>query len=131
MKRKTFIKISTAALATPMLQPFAKWPQQEGLKNWAGNLTYGTGNIFYPKTTEEVQQWVKKSPNLRALGTRHCFNSIADSKYGLISSRDLNKVISLDTNANSITIQGGIKYGELCPWLDNKGYALHNLASLP
>jgi alditol oxidase len=131
MNRKKFIKLSTAVFATPMLSAFSNWPQQEGLKNWAGNLTYGTGNIFYPKTTEEVRQWVKKSIHLRALGTRHCFNSIADSNYSLISSRALNKVISLDPGARSVTVEGGIKYGELCPWLDEKGYALHNLASLP
>jgi alditol oxidase len=131
MKRKTFIKLSTAAFATPMLSAFSNWPQQEGLKNWAGNLTYSTSNIFYPKTTEEAGEWVKKSTRLRVLGTRHCFNSIADSKYCLISSRDLNKVISLDPQARSVTVEGGIKYGELCPWLNEKGYALHNLASLP
>ena len=28
-------------------------------------------------------------------------------------------------------MEGGIKYGELSPYLDKKGYALYNLASLP
>jgi xylitol oxidase len=78
-----------------------------------------------------VQELVKKCSNLRALGTRHCFNRIADSTYNLISSKALNKVISLDEAAHTVTVEAGIKYGELCPYLDEKGFALHNLASLP
>ena len=68
---------------------------------------------------------------LRALGTRHCFNRIADSKNNLISTKQLNKVVALDVNAHTVTVEGGIKYGELAPYLHEKGFALHNLASLP
>lgn len=103
----------------------------EKLKNWAGNLEYSTSNIFYPKSVKEIQDLVKKTSKLRTLGTRHCFNTIADSKDNLISTKELNKVISLDANARTVTVEAGIKYGELCPYLDDKGFALHNLASLP
>jgi len=101
------------------------------LKNWAGNIEYSTDQVHYPRLVEEVQTMVKQLPGYRALGTRHCFNRIADSKAHLISTRDLNKVLSLDTNAHTVTVEGGIKYGELAPYLDEHGYALHNLASLP
>jgi xylitol oxidase len=133
MKRKTFIKLSNTLMAAPFLSPLSAWPftQQERLKNWAGNLTYSTGNVFYPTSVEEVQQLVKKHSKLKALGTRHCFNTIADSKDMLVSTSKLNKVISLDTKARTVTVEGGIKYGELAPYLHAKGYALHNLASLP
>jgi xylitol oxidase len=30
-----------------------------------------------------------------------------------------------------VTVDAGITYGQLCPYLDSKGFALHNLASLP
>jgi xylitol oxidase len=30
-----------------------------------------------------------------------------------------------------VTVEAGMKYGELCQYLDENGYALHNLASLP
>jgi xylitol oxidase len=131
MKRKTFLKLSSAIAATPMLSLLQSSGQQEKLKNWAGNLEYSTSNVFYPQSVEEVQELVKKSSKLRALGTRHCFNTIADSKYNLISTKEMNKVVALDTNAHTVTVEGGIKYGELCPYLDEKGFALHNLASLP
>jgi len=131
MKRKTFIQLSTTLMATPLLSPLESWAAQPRLKNWAGNLTYSTDNVQYPKSVAEVQQLVKKLPKLRALGTRHCFNTIADSKDDLVSTRDLNKVISLDAKNHTVTVEGGIKYGELAPYLHQHGYALHNLASLP
>ena len=119
-------------MATPYLSPLSAWAgQQERLKNWAGNLTYSTGSVFYPKTVAEVQQVVKAHTKLRALGTRHCFNTIADSPDNLISSKELNRVVSLDAKAQTVTVEGGIKYGELAPYLHQHGYALHNLASLP
>jgi len=74
---------------------------------------------------------VKKNDKLKVLGTRHCFNTIADSRDRFVSLRDMNKVVSLDRNAQAVTVEAGIKYGELAPWLHEQGFALHNLASLP
>jgi alditol oxidase len=133
MKRKKFIQLSATAMVTPFLSPlsvFSAVPPKY-LQNWAGNLTYSTGNVFYPKTVEEVQQLVKKHSKLKPLGTRHCFNNIADSRDNLLSTKEMNKVVSLDAHAHTVTVEGGIKYGELAPYLHKKGFALHNLASLP
>jgi len=131
MKKRTFIKLSSALAAASLITPFESWAQDEKLKNWSGNLEYSTNKIDYPKSVEEVQQLVKKYNKLKVLGTRHCFNTIADSKYNFISLRDMKKIVSLDANAKTVTVEGGIKYGELAPWLNDKGFALHNLASLP
>ena len=118
-------------MAAPFLSPFSSFAQQERLKNWAGNLTYSTGNVFYPTTVGEVQQLVKKHSKLKALGTRHCFNTIADSRDYLLSTSKMNKVVSLNAQEHTVTVEAGIKYGELAPYLHDHGYALHNLASLP
>jgi xylitol oxidase len=131
MKRKTFIKLSATLMATPLISPIQSIGQNKKLKNWSGNLEYSTDKVFYPVSIEAVQQLVKKYDKFKALGTRHCFNKIADSKDNLISLTELNKVVSLDANAKTVTVEGGIKYGNLAPYLDEKGYALHNLASLP
>lgn len=118
-------------MTAPVISPVKSWAQDEKLKNWAGNLEYSTNNIFYPESVEDVQRLIKKCSKLRALGTRHCFNTIADSKDNLVCTKKMNKIISLDTNSRTVTVEGGIKYGELAPWLYEKGFALHNLASLP
>src|SRR6202012_6247096 len=104
MKRKTFIQLSTTLMATPLISPLSGWAQVPRLKNWAENLTYSTDNVQYPKTVEEVQQIVKKYSKLKVLGTRHCFNTIADSKDDLLSTKELNKEIAIDKNAHTVTL---------------------------
>jgi xylitol oxidase len=106
-------------------------PDHEPLSNWSGNLQYHTSDVHYPTSVDEVQQLVKTSDNIKALGSRHSFNTIADSRYKQVSLKSLNKVVSLDKTAQQVTVEGGIKYGELAPYLYENGYALHNLASLP
>ena len=73
---------------------------------------------------------VKSCSKLRALGSRHSFNPIADSTQNQISLQHLDK-IEIDDNARTVTVGAGIKYGQLAPVIDARGFALHNLASLP
>ena len=40
-------------------------------------------------------------------------------------------VVALDAEARTVTLGAGMTYGQLCPYLHSKGFALHNLASLP
>jgi xylitol oxidase len=80
---------------------------------------------------EQVQTLVKSEEKCKVLGTRHCFNNIADSRHNLLSMKPMHEVVALDADARTVTVQAGITYGQLCPYLESKGYALHNLASLP
>lgn len=131
MDRKTFIKLSSATMGGALLKPDTLFSQQKELTNWAGNFTFSTNNLYYPHSVSELQDLIKKYPKVKALGTRHCFNRIADSKHNLISIKEMEGDISLDENAHTVTVNGGVKYGELSPYLTSKGFALHNLASLP
>ncbi|RYG05836.1 MAG: FAD-binding protein [Chitinophagaceae bacterium] len=131
MKKRTFLKLSASAMISPFVAPLEDWMPQEKLKNWAGNLTYSTSKIAYPKTVAEVQKIVKSHERLKVLGSKHCFNTIADTRDFFISLRDMNKVVKLDEAAKTVTIEGGMNYGTLSPLLERKGFALHNLASLP
>lgn len=119
-------------MAGTLLSNLGCTPSKEPrLRNWAGNLEFSTGEVHYPETVEQVQDIVRKVSRLRALGSQHSFNTIADSKDNLVSSRKLNKILSLDKIQNTVTVEAGIKYGELVQYLHDNGYALHNLASLP
>lgn len=99
--------------------------------NWAGNLAYSTDRLHLPRTVEEAQEIVRRSSHVRPLGSRHCFNTIADSSESQISLRNLNHVVHLDETLKRVTVEAGVRYGDLCPYLHDRGYALHNLASLP
>lgn len=99
--------------------------------NWAGNLTYKAEYFHEPGTIETIQRIVRNNEKIRVLGTRHCFNNIADTPANQVSVRSLDQVLGLDEAAKTVTIGAGMSYGQLCPWLSEKGYAIHNLASLP
>jgi len=131
MDKRTFLKRSTAMIAGTLFSPLLSSQEKKPLTNWAGNLTYGTTNVFTPDSVTQIQEVVRRLAKLRALGSRHSFNSIADSNKSLVSTSGLNKILVLDKTANTVTIEAGIKYGELCKYLHENGYALHNLASLP
>ena len=134
MKKRTFLKTSSALAGGALLSRLVSCkpsPKKEHLKNWAGNLQYSTDNVHYPKTVEEVQAVVKKCNKLTALGSQHSFNKIADNTENQVSMKEMNKVVSLDKNANTVTVEAGMRYGDLAPYLHQNGYALHNLASLP
>jgi alditol oxidase len=132
MDKRTFLKTSSALLAGSVLTPLnGCTSEKEHLKNWAGNLQYSTDEVYYPETVEQVQQLIAATKKLRVLGSKHSFNTIADSTTTLISSRALNKIVSIDKTSNAVTVEGGIRYGELVKHLHDNGYALHNLASLP
>lgn len=131
MDKREFLKASGAALSASMLSRLL--PAQEPAQprtNWSGNLTYSTDHLYESASVAEVQALVKQCRHLKALGSRHSFNNIADSTANQVSLQGL-KTVSLDAAARTVTVGAGIRYGDLAPVIDAKGYALHNLASLP
>lgn len=101
------------------------------LSNWAGNYTYGAARLHRPATIEQIQELVTRGKKLKVLGTRHSFNDIADSPEDLISLERFDRVLALDHERRMVTVEAGVGYGQLCTYLHDAGYALHNLASLP
>jgi alditol oxidase len=130
MSRRTFLKCIPGALASPLLGPLLAWGS-ERLRNWSGNIEYGTDELYSAKAVGQVQEFIRKQKQLKVLGTRHCFNEIANSTHQFISLKEMDRVVTLDTNGRTVTVEGGLTYGHLSPYLDSKGWALHNLASLP
>jgi xylitol oxidase len=104
---------------------------QDKLVNWAGNIQYGTANVYAAKSVRDLQDWVRRQAKFKVLGTRHCFNRIADSTDQFVSVATLPEEVIIDRGASTVTVTAGMRYGQFCPQLDEAGSALHNLASLP
>jgi xylitol oxidase len=98
--------------------------------NWAANIAYSASEILEPSTLEEVRSIVTRRNRLKPLGTRHCFNTIADTPGALVS---LNKIadIEIDARAHTVQVGAGVTYGRLGEYLHEQGFALANFASLP
>ena len=106
-----------------------------GEKNWAGNYEYRAQRILQPTDLDELREIVTTAPKIRALGSRHSFNDLADTAADvdgvLVSTASLPAGISIDAEARTVTVGGGVRYGDLARELQTAGWALHNLASLP
>lgn len=101
------------------------------LTTWAGNLTYAAARVHEPRTVEQVQEVVAGARRVRALGTRHCFNTVADTTDELVRLDGLDPAVEVDAAARTVTVAAGTRYGALARELHPRGWALHNLASLP
>ena len=99
--------------------------------NWAEHIAFAAADTHFPRTVAEVQDTVRAATKLRPIGSRHSFNDIADTPGGIVSLRALERRIEIDAAARTVTVDGGIRYAELCPVLDRAGWALFNLGSIP
>ncbi len=99
--------------------------------NWAGNIVYRASELAKPTDLAGLQAVVRDHPQVRAVGTGHSFNRIADTPGVLISLAGLPAEISIDAERAAATVPGGITYQELAPRLTAAGWALPTLASLP
>ena len=98
--------------------------------NWAGNIVYRAARVARPRSVSEARELVGENGQVRPVGTGHSFNRIADTPGVLISLAGLPPVIDTGPGA-SVTVAGGIRYGELSEQLNAAGYALPSMASLP
>src|SRR5947207_8905757 len=101
------------------------------LTNWAGNHTYRAARLHEPDSLGRLQEIVRTSEVVKVLGSRHSFNDIADTAGDQVSLARMPRVIDIDTGRRAVTIDGALRYGDLCGVLESAGFALHNLASLP
>src|SRR5260370_31892287 len=99
--------------------------------NWAGNVTFGAERFHRPASVPGLQPLVARSRRVRALGTGHSFNRLADTPGDLVSVEGLPRLIELDTPNAAVTISAGLRYGEVAAALNQARRALRNLGSLP
>lgn len=98
--------------------------------NWAGNYSYKARRLHEPESIDELRRIVAGAERVHALGTRHSFTDVADST-DLVSLAKLPEGIELDTDLRTVTVNAGMPYGVLARKLEDAGFALHNMASLP
>jgi xylitol oxidase len=100
-------------------------------RNWSGNVDFSAAERHSPKTGPELADIWRISGHLKAVGTAHSFNRIADTGGIQIATGNLSRVLALDEARGTVTVEAGITYARLAEWLHSRGWALHNLASLP
>ncbi|MFJ4175458.1 FAD-binding protein [Microbacterium sp. NPDC089696] len=100
-------------------------------RNWAGNLAYRAARVEHPESVVELQALFAQGGAVRMLGSRHCFNDIADTDGLLIALDRMSAVFEITADRDAVRVGGGQRYGDIAPLLEAEGLALANLASLP
>ena len=98
--------------------------------NWADNHTFHAARLHRPASIDEVRRIVVAARNVRAIGMRHSFNGIADAE-DIVDLCHLDPRYVIDPERMTVTLGANTTYGALAAHLEQQGYALHNMASLP
>ena len=98
---------------------------------WAGTHGFAASRLVDAGSIDEVRAVVAEGGPVRALGTRHSFHDLADTEGTLVTVTGIPADAVLDEERREVTVGAGTRYGVLARWLEDRGWALHNLGSLP
>jgi len=99
--------------------------------NWANTHRFQARGSVTAETEEKIVELVSGGQQVRALGTRHSFNDIADTRGLLVEAKSFKGQVTIDEQHHRVRVPAGISYGALGEILQLRGWALHNLGSLP
>ena len=139
MPRRDLLKMAAGGLSSLLIPggrqtpaPSSEVGPREAVgTNWAGNVTYAGTRLYGPGTVEEVQRLVRDHDSVKALGGRHSFSDIANTRGAMVTLERFNTVSKVNRAAATVEVGAGVKYAQLCPELQRQGFAVANLASLP
>jgi xylitol oxidase len=100
------------------------------LRNWAGNHVYTATAVHFPASLDELRRIVAAADQVRALGSRHSFSTIADARE-LVALERLPGEVDIDRKGLTATVPAAMTYAEIADALNAAGCALPNMASLP
>lgn len=103
--------------------------------NWAGSHSYRAERLVRPRTVDELCEVVAGSAAVRAIGSRHSFSDLPDTHGTLVDLSALPADLRVDDTVPGVpavaSVGGGARYGELAVGLEERGWALAAMASLP
>ena len=98
------------------------------MRNWSGHVEFTSTGVTVPANLSELQLLVGSSARIRALGTAHSFNAIADTTGIHVSVAGLDSQIDIDSRASVAWVPAAMRYGEVARLLDAQGWAIPNMA---
>ena len=104
--------------------------------NWSGTHSVVVPNdrLFEPETEEELEAIVKHCNNtktpIRPLGSALSPNGIAFHPGGMVSLTNLDKIVAVDKENMTVTVQAGARVSQVVDALRPHGLTLPNLASI-
>jgi len=104
--------------------------------NWSGTHSVNVPNDSYyePETVQELEQIVqechRKGKPIRPIGSALSPNAIGFREAGMVSLANLDKIIKVDKENMTVTVQAGARVSQVIDALRSHGLTLPNLASI-
>ena len=117
-------------------QPSAKEKETTDVINWSGThkITIDNDKLWEPDTIEDVENFVmechRRGQAIRPIGSSLSPNGIALNSAGMIQMANIDRVLEIDTNNQTITVEAGITVQRVVEALRPHGLTLPNLASI-
>ena len=103
-------------------------------KNWAGNQQCTPERIERPATEQGLVRIVKQAAaagqRVKVVGSGHSFTGIALTDGRLVKLDDYRRVLSIDREKQTASVQAGITIARVSQQLDKQGLALENLGDI-
>ena len=98
--------------------------------NWAGNQSIRPESFDRPTNEDQLASLVSSARRVRAVGTGHSFTGAALTDGRLVSMDDLRRLVAVDREAGTVTVEAGITIADLNELLHGLGLALTNLGDI-
>jgi L-gulonolactone oxidase len=109
-------------------------PERPFWKNWAGNQQCAPERVELPSSEQGLVRIVKQAAaagqRVKVVGSGHSFTGAALTDGRLVKLDNYNRVLSIDREKQTATVQAGITLAELSDELDKQGLALENLGDI-
>ncbi len=83
------------------------------LTNWSGNTEFRATRLHRPTSLDELQRLVAATPRVRALGSAHSFNDVADTPGELVRLDRMPYRIEIDGAAARVRVGASTTYARL------------------
>jgi alditol oxidase len=100
------------------------------MRNWSGHVEFTAESCVEPASVDELRAAVAGHARVRALGTAHSFNDLADTPGVQVSVAGLPQHVEVDSQRMVALVPAGMRYGRAAQVLHESGWALANMASL-
>ncbi|KAF9135573.1 hypothetical protein BGX30_011510 [Mortierella sp. GBA39] len=121
---KSLLQKELQALSTP----------NKVFQNWAKTFRCVPEQYYTPTTEEEIVKIIHlariSGKNVKAIGTGHSPSDLACTDGFMINTDKLNRLISVDEEKKTITVQAGMKLHKLHDLLELHDLAMSNLGSI-
>jgi len=124
----------SGGFAASVSSPYPPPSTNEELVNWSGTHHCQPKRFFQPETHEQVEAIVKEAAEtktkLRCIGSGLSPNGIAFEEEGMLSLSLMDKILSVDAEAMTVTVQSGARVQDVADRIRASGLTLLNYASI-